>query len=137
LKKLQGLLFSLIGVGLLAGAVWRGLVVRAFVERANTAEGVVYATPRGGSHPLIRFEGSARKKVEYPQGGLIFGYHVGDPVKVLYEPQAPRDNACIDSIGALWFTPLVLLLMGLGFALAGWLILLSSRSPGQSIPQEI
>jgi len=103
------------------------LVVRGFVERANTAEGVVDAIPHGGSHPLIRFEGSAGEKVEYPQGGFIFGYHVNDPVKVLYEPQAPRDTACIDSVGALWFTPLILLLIGLGFAFAGWRILLSSR----------
>ena len=123
LKKLQGLLFSLIGVGLLAGAVWRVSVVRGFLERANTAEGVVYDIPHGGSHPLIRFEGAAGEKVEYPQGGLIFGYHVGDRVKVLYESQAPRDTACIDAVGALWFTPLILLWIGLGFALAGWRIL--------------
>jgi hypothetical protein len=125
LRKLRGFAFLSIGLGLLAGAAWRGSVVREFAGHANTAEAVVYATPHGGSHPAIRFNDVAGKVVEYPQGGLIFGYHVGDRVKVLYEAQAPRDTACIDTFGALWFTPLILVLLGLGLTFARGRIALS------------
>ena len=133
LKKAQGILFSLISVGLLTAAVWRGFVVRGFIERARTADGVVFELSAGGSHPQIRFNKAAGEVVEYSQGGMIFGYQVGDRVKVLYEVQAPRRTACIDTVGALWADPLLLLLLGFAFAFAGWRTILSCRPPGQSI----
>jgi hypothetical protein len=119
LEPLKRIVAVSIAVVLLTAGVWRAFVVRDFVRHASVADGQVYAVPHGGSHPAVRFQVPAGELVEYPQGGMIFGYHIGDRVKVLFSPEAPRETACIDSAGALWFDPLLLIVLGLGFGVAG------------------
>ena len=112
------ILFSVIGAGLLAAALTTGWTQWQFVRRAETGAGSVVRLNAGGSHPQIRFTTGTGEIREYPQGGMIFGYEVGEAVKVLYDPGNPRD-AVVDNFGAVWSTPGFLLLLGLGFAIGG------------------
>lgn len=107
-----------IGIVLLAAAGVTAGARRSFVRRALATEGIVVRLNAGGSHPQIEFTTSSGEKVSYPQGGLIFGYRPGDRVRVLYNPTAAAGTACVDRFGALWFGPLVLLILGL-FCVAG------------------
>lgn len=129
LEPLKRVVAVTLAVVLLAAGVWRAFVARDFVQHASVAEGQVFAVPFGGSHPEVRFLLPSGEPVEYPQGGMIFGYGVGDRVKVLFRPEAPRETACIDAAGALWFDPLLLIVLGLGFGVAGsWDVLRRRRA---------
>ena len=120
-KVLMGALFIIIGVGLLAGAVAFGTSKRAFIREATIADGVVSRLNAGGSHPQIEFTTASGQRIEYPQGGLIFGYHPGDRVRVLYKHDDPSQSACIDAFGALWFTPILLCVLGFPCLIGGLL----------------
>ncbi len=85
-KILQGLLFALIGIGLLVIAVNLTLDRREFLASAQTADGIVSDLNAGGSHPEIAFTSSTGEKISYPQGGFIFGYQKDQPVRVYYQP---------------------------------------------------
>lgn len=112
--------FAVIGVFVVLAALGWGLTVYHFAANAVRAEGEVIKLNSGGSHPQIRFTANDGQTVEYPQGGLIFGYSSGDRIRVLYDPQSPR-NASIDSFGALWGFPVLLLILGLIFVLVALL----------------
>jgi len=119
------IVFILIGMGLCVAAVAIGISRRAFIRRAAVAEGVVIRLNAGGSHPQIAFQAASGQKIEYPQGGLIFGYHPGDRVRVFYDPGDPAKTACIDAVGALWAASIFLSLIGV-FCLIGGLAVLPS-----------
>ncbi|WP_347928897.1 DUF3592 domain-containing protein [Pseudomonas helvetica] len=120
-KMLQGLLFALIGIGLLGIAVNLTLERREFLAHAQTADGIVSHLNAGGSHPEIAFTTSSGEKISYPQGGFIFGYQQDQPVRVYYLPEQPASSAVVDTPAALWATPGVLGCIGLLFTLAGLL----------------
>ncbi|WP_047289191.1 DUF3592 domain-containing protein [Pseudomonas protegens] len=126
-KILQGLLFALIGIGLLVIAVNLTLDRREFLASAQTADGIVSDLNAGGSHPEIAFTSSTGEKISYPQGGFIFGYQKDQPVRVYYQPERPANSAIIDDPAALWATPGVLGLIGLVFTLAGLVGVISQR----------
>ncbi|MFL6968873.1 DUF3592 domain-containing protein [Pseudomonas alvandae] len=126
---LLGLLFSLIGVGLLGIAVNLTLERRDFLAQAQTADGIVSRLNAGGSHPEIAFTTGKGEKISYPQGGFIFGYEPGQPVRVYYLPEQPTDNPLVMDRGALWGTPVLLGAMGLFFTLVG---LLKTIRPARS-----
>lgn len=112
----------LIVIGLLVtitALIW-GMTVYHFSGHAVLAEGEVIKLNAGGAHPQIQFTANNGQIIEYPQGGLIYGYLIGDRVRVLYDPQSPR-NASIDSFGALWGFPVLFLIMGLICILVGLL----------------
>lgn len=127
-NRLQGLLFLLVGIGLLIAAGVYGLKSYDFVQQASRADARVVALNAGGSHPQVEFETASGETVSYPQGGLIFGYAVGDPVRVLYRPENPRATASVDAWGALWGGALFLFSLGLAFASAGGWKLASRNS---------
>ncbi|NWA05247.1 DUF3592 domain-containing protein [Pseudomonas gingeri] len=118
-KILQGLLFTLIGIGLLGIAVNLTLDRREFLARAQTADGVVSHLNAGGSHPEIAFTTRSGEQISYPQGGFIFGYQKDQPVRVHYLPEQPAVSAIVDDLAALWATPGVLGLIGLVFFISG------------------
>ncbi|MBT2340850.1 MULTISPECIES: DUF3592 domain-containing protein [Pseudomonas] len=118
-KTLLSLLFALIGVVLLVIAVNLLLDRREFLAHAQTADGIVSRLNAGGSHPEITFTSDKGEKVSYPQGGLIFGYQPGQPVRVHYLPEQPAGSAVIDDSGALWGPSGLLGALGLMFACAG------------------
>ena len=84
----------------------------AFMRRSATADGSVIRLHAGGSHPQIEFTTPSGETVSYSQGGFIFSYRVGDRVRVRYDPANPRATASLDTIGALWFPPLLLAALG-------------------------
>lgn len=91
--------------------------MRRFVQAASRAPGVVSRLNAGGSHPEIRFPAASGEVVDYPQGGMIGGYHLGDRVSVLYDPRRPSDGPCVDAPGALWLN--TGMLFGLGAVFTG------------------
>jgi len=113
----KAIVFLMVGAGLLVAAVVNGVAIRGFISRA--ASGVVSHLNAGGSHPEIEFTTASGEKISYPQGGLIFGYRPGQPVRVLYGQENPRGTARVDAFGALWFTPLMLLGLGLALIIGG------------------
>jgi len=129
-KILLGLLFALIGFGLLAIAANLTLERRDFLARAQTADGVVSHLNAGGSHPEIAFTTGTGETISYPQGGLIFGYQQGQSVRVHYLPEQPAGSAVIDDAGALWGPAGLLGGLGLLFAFAGLAKVIRQRGRG-------
>ncbi|UZE22870.1 DUF3592 domain-containing protein [Pseudomonas sp. B21-056] len=129
-KILRGLLFALIGIGLLGIAVHLTLDRREFLAHAQIADGVVSHLNAGGSHPEIVFTTGSGEKVSYPQGGFIFGYRQDQPVRVHYLPEQPAGSAIVDDPAALWGTSGVLGCMGLVFAIFGLLEVIRLRGRG-------
>jgi hypothetical protein len=117
----QGLLIAFLGLVLLAIAGYLASERYGFLSRAQTAPGVVKALNAGGSHPQIEFTTASGEAVSYPQGGMIYGYQIGQPVQVFYRPEKPPATAVINDLGALWGTSALLGVIGLIFALAGLL----------------
>ncbi len=122
-----GIALLLIGAGMLIAAVFVAMNIRSFVSSSATATGVVIRLNAGGSHPEIRFTTSHGEVIEYPQGGMIFGYEPGQQVRVIYDPARPRQSATIDALGALWFAPLLLLFFGITLVVFGAMAALGSR----------
>ena len=114
---MQKMILSAAGIILLLAAGLTALATGRFVRTASLAAGVVERLNAGGSHPQIRFSTAAGQTVSYPQGGLIFGYHPGDRVRVRYLPTDPGKAACLDVFGALWFAPMLLAVLGILFIL--------------------
>ncbi|SCX69340.1 Protein of unknown function [Pseudomonas sp. NFACC32-1] len=127
---LLGLLFALIGIGLLSVAVNLTLERREFLAHAQSADGVVSRLNAGGSHPEIAFTTANGEKISYPQGGFIFGYRQDQPVRVHYLPEQPTGSAIVDDPFALWGTPGVLGLIGLVFTLVGLVKVTRHRGRG-------
>jgi hypothetical protein len=128
----KAIVFIVVGAALLVAAVVNGIAIRGFIGRAASAPGVVSHLNAGGSHPEIEFATASGESISYPQGGLIFGYRQGQKVRVLYGQEDPRGTARVDAFGALWFTPLMLIGLGLALIIGGVASLVSvahARSP--------
>ncbi len=115
LRVTKSIVFTLVGVGLMISAVCWAVSTRRFVAHAASAPGVVVKLNAGGAHPEVRFTTAAGQTVEYPQGGMIWGYRVEDRVKVLYLPQDPMADPVINTPGALWGFMAMDFLMGAAF----------------------
>lgn len=121
LRTLKVTLFSFVGVALMVGTLFWADSTRRFLARARPAAGEVVRLNAGGAHPEVRFTTATGQVVEYPQGGMIWGYRKGDHVEVLYDPQAPTDAPVLNTTGALWGFHTMTFLMGTGFVLAAQL----------------
>ncbi|ROL63162.1 hypothetical protein BK634_30440 [Pseudomonas chlororaphis] len=121
LDILRSLFISLVGIVLLVIAGYLLSNRLEFLDNALTADGVVSGLNAGGSHPEIAFTSAQGEQISYPQGGFIFGYQTGQPVKVHYLAERPANSAVIDDRMALWATPGVVGGMGLIFLGAGLL----------------
>ena len=106
--SIKSLVLAAIGAAFLIAAGYAGWQRSRFIATSTVADGRVSALNAGGSHPQIDFVTTGGEKISYPQGGLIFGMHVGDAVRVRYDPAAARATAVVDQFGALWAVPLVL-----------------------------
>jgi hypothetical protein len=124
--------FVVLGVGLLVGGVFAYRSTRAFLSSAVPAEGtiVAYAESRSSEgdlayYPIISFAPKDGPKVEFQSetGGSRRG-PLGERVEILYDPRNPH-RAEIRSFLALWFVPLLLLALGLGFAGIGAALLVA------------
>lgn len=131
-RLLKGVLFALTGLAMIAAMVVHTSSRLDFLDSALQAEGNVVALNAGGSHPEIAFTDDSGARISYPQGGWIYGYQVGMPVKVYYRAEAPETSAVIDDFGALWGTSILLGLLGSVFMVSG-LLTLSRRTPHESV----
>lgn len=117
LRAVKVFVFTIVGTALMVGALCWAVSTRRFVARAAHAPGTVVKLNAGGSHPEVRFTTVEGQVVEYPQGGMIWSYRVGDQVEVLYAPERPASSAVINQPGALWGFVAMDFLMGAGFVL--------------------
>ncbi|MGO4869733.1 MAG: DUF3592 domain-containing protein [Roseiarcus sp.] len=115
-----GGLIILVGAALLTAAIAKTMSTRAFISRASVAEGVVVSLFASGTHPNIEFTSATGRKINYTQGGFIFGYRTGDRVNVLYLPDDPNQPPCIDSLSALWFMEIILFSLAVLFLVGGF-----------------
>ncbi|CAG9269044.1 conserved hypothetical protein [Paraburkholderia unamae] len=93
---------SIIWLGCIYGLIASLYSTHEFLHVANKAPGVVVALNADGSHPQIEFTNKRGDHISYPQGGLIFGYRIGDSVTVLYLENSRNPRATIDQFGAVW-----------------------------------
>jgi hypothetical protein len=113
-KRLVRVFFALAGaIVLLATFAWV-ISIFGFVSDAEIVEGTVSQLNAGGSHPEITFSTRDGKSIKSPQGGLIFGYRVGDQVSIYYDPKEPK-RATLKSFGALCGFPLLAGTLGIFF----------------------
>ena len=106
-----------VGLALLVGAVVSALSTRRFIAAASRAEGEVIALSAGGSHPRLRFTTADGQVVTFSGNGLVFGYRVGDHAPVLYLRDRADTTASLAARGSLWFLPIMLAFIGLGWLL--------------------
>jgi Protein of unknown function (DUF3592) len=111
LQEFRRVLFVGAGIVLIGGSIAALAGVYRFTQAAVVVPGVVTKLNAGGSHPQIKFTTQAGETIDYAQNGLIFGYQPGDRVQVMYEPSEPR-SAMVDTFGAKWGFPLMMLVMG-------------------------
>lgn len=114
-------LMSLTAVGLVVSlmAARQLFIVRDFVGRAAHARGTVAWLNGTGMRPSVRFPSQSGSNVTFEQKGLVFGYHEGDTVDVLYDPREPV-VASIDGFTALWGFPALFGALGLAIVALGW-----------------
>lgn len=99
-QKITRILFVCVGIFMMCAAIAWATTVLQFTNTAASAQGAVTKLNAGGSHPQVQFTTQKGEVIEYPQNGLIFGYQVGDEVRVLYQPKHPQ-GATIDTFEAL------------------------------------
>lgn len=121
LRALKSIVFTFVGVGLMISALCWAASTRRLTTRAAVAPGMVVKLNAGGAHPEIRFTTAAGQAIEYPQGGMIWGYHVGDHVEVLYDPRDPTTDPVINTFGALWGFTGMDFLLGTAFVMVAQL----------------
>ena len=138
MKKLGFLsvLFGVIGLGLLAGAIALALNTRAFIATAKPASGTVTElVPKRDKDdgsitytPVVLFEAASGESVSFTSSFSSNppSYAVGEKVEVLYAPDNPHE-ARIRGFGSLWLGSVILGGIGTVFATIGFGILIASR----------
>lgn len=125
---LLGLLFALIGIGLLGIAVNLTLDRRDFLARAQTADGIVSRLNAGGSHPEIAFTTGKGEKFPTPRVASSSAMSRGSRCEFIIcpssRPPTPRRGSRC-TVG----TPVMLGAMGLFFTLVG--LLKATRQRGR------
>jgi hypothetical protein len=122
-------LLTLVGAGLLAGALVVARQQRRFARTAWRATGTVTAIvtrrgPRGmGRASLLRFTTPTGEDFEFIPGYISPAMlEVGKQLPVLFDPHDPS-RAEVESFGAQWLVPLILGGVGAAFAVAGLVLL--------------
>ncbi|HET8941257.1 MAG TPA: DUF3592 domain-containing protein [Rudaea sp.] len=122
-----GIIFLVIGLGLLTGGffLWRSKT--NFIAHALHADGTVtdldYQRGSKGSgtyHPVVQFTAQDGKIIHFTSstGSKPAAYSRGDRLRVFYDAANPED-ASIDSFASNWLGTLILGGMGLLFTLIG------------------
>ena len=128
-------LFGVIGLGLLAGALALALNTRSFISTAKTAQGsvieLIEKRDSDGSvtyTPVVAFTADSGSNVNFTSSfsSNPASYDVGEAVEVLYSPDNPNE-ARIRGFGSLWLGPTILGGIGTVFAAIGFGILIASR----------
>jgi hypothetical protein len=121
IQKLMGIVFPILGAGLLLGAVVSAPFTYRFIESASRADGEVIRLDAGGAHPVIRFVPAGATAIDFSGHGWI-NYAVGDKVTMLYLKDAENPTGLqmnIDTPGALWFDQSILTWLGICLTIGG------------------
>lgn len=118
--------FTIIGVGMLAGAFYLYSSTSSFLETAVTADGTVVELVRSRSsdstsyYPVVVFKDAQGRQVEFrsSSGSNPPSYNRGESVVVLYEPASP-ENAKIQGFFSLWGGATIVGGLGVVFGLVG------------------
>lgn len=138
LFRLIPLIFVLVGLGLLAGAVYNYRSTQEFLRSARTATGeVIGYTRRTNSEgeisyfPVIEFTpAGAEEPIEFTSStGGARSYAIGARVPLRYDPALPF-HAAIDSSTDLWLAAGVLGGLGMLFTIIGGVIFWLFRPGG-------
>lgn len=127
--KIVSIVFSTIGVLMLAGSLLIYANTSRFVGHAAEANGRVIGLDRssGSSNsgstyrPVVEFTSAAGKRIEFTSnvGSNPPAHRVGESVTVLYDPTDPY-QARIKSFFSLWFGFLMVLILGAVFSAIGF-----------------
>lgn len=118
--------FTLIGAGLLIGAMMSYINTSKFIERASETVGTVIDLERSRSsdsttfYPVVVFEDANGREVEFRSrsGSNPPAFSRGETVSVLYESTTP-ESARINTFFSLWGLPIILCGLGLVFGAIG------------------
>jgi hypothetical protein len=134
--RFLSIVFAVVGLGLLAGAIAVTLNTRAFIATAKHAPGTVTELiPKRDSDdgsitytPVVIFEATSGASISFTSSFSSNppSYDVGEKVEVLYAPDNPNE-ARINGFGSLWFGSLILGGLGTVFCAIGFGILMASR----------
>jgi hypothetical protein len=121
----------IVGVAMLAGAVYLYSNTRSFLAGAMHAQGTVVDLQRTESldshsnrsisyYPVVQYAEAGGRKIEFTSdsGSNPPAYSRGDQVEVLYHADAP-EKARINSFMALWFGTLIVGGLGVVFTAVG------------------
>ena len=130
--------FTLVGLTMLAGALYWFQTTRAFVAAAALAQGIVIDLEASRSdnsttwRPVVRFNLPEGRAIQFSSNVSSNppSYRKGEQVEVLYQPSQP-DKAKINSFGPLWGGPLIVGGLGAVFFLIGAGILVFTRVKAQ------
>ena len=131
--RIGGPVFLVLGLALLVFGFRSALETHTFVRSAVRTEGIVSKLNAGELHPQIDFTTMNNMDISYPQGGLVFGLRPGEKVEVLFDAGNPAETATVNTVGAVWFTTLMLSGLGALSILMGTLAWLSKVSPSGQI----
>ena len=119
-------IFTLIGLGMLAGAFFSFQSTSTFLETATAKPGVVTdliysrSSDSGTYYPVVRFEDGQGRSVEFQSssGSNPASYARGESVRVLFTP-GESESARIDGFFSLWGMALIVGGIGAVFFLVG------------------
>lgn len=159
--KLVGVIFALVGAGLLVGSFFSFSSTKSFVASAASATGTVIEnryeqssstsssrSSSGSYYPFIKFSTEAGQEITFRGnvGSNPASFTVGEQVSIYYDPARPEE-ARLNTFFQLWFLTVFLGGMGSVFFLIGGGILITGplrarkgawlRENGQKIQAEI
>ncbi len=124
-------LFSIIGLGMLLGALYWYQSIQSFTEEALLTEGTVLELVASRSDdsyvykPLVRFTTERGESIEFISGtgSNPPGFTVGETVEIFYRAADPQETM-INDFFSLWGGPLIVAGMGIIFFIIGGSIIL-------------
>ncbi len=130
--------FTLIGVGLLIGALFLYSSMRTFLGEATRADGTVVDLVQARSkdsttyRPVVQFMSQQGEKIEFilSSGSNPPSYTKGEKVEVLYRATEPH-KAKIHGFFSLWGASILLGTLGAGFFFTGIGIMLVGTLTGR------
>ena len=140
LHAIIGVIFSLVGIGLLVAGVAVSVTTVRFMVTAERVDGTVvdmvertttHSTGRGSStdtawHPMVEFSVDGKPySFQGSVGSSPPAYEVGDTVEVAYDPSDPHD-ARLASFWSAYFLPLILGGIGIVFTPIGVVLLVKA-----------
>ena len=133
-KILFGVIFFLIGAGLLVGDFYMIKSTTAFLSDSEKIEGVVTNIISSRSSdgdimysPEVTFTDASNKNVTFKSNisSTVAGYTVGEKVPVIYN-KSNSQNAKINTFFQLWFGVIIMSILGVIFFLVGLGIIISA-----------